>query len=513
MKVKKLLIGAVCATMTLAAALTGACGGQTSDVVDDLQFDEFGDPIFNDVTLKVWSIVGEPDNAYLDQVNDMFNDYYSENGLTAEITSLSNSDFYTQLANTINTDPENAPDVIVIHSERLTTLARDNIIVSMDEYYEALGDNNTFSTDNYFSNLMAECMYNGEVYGVPLDVHAGVWFVREDILEKNGLEKPLTLSEFVDVCNQLIAKYNDGTLWTREMNRTDPDACEWVQGKDFGEDYNPVVMSSSGGIEQGWIPQTAVFQNGGTLTDDRGYPTWNTDALTEIMQMFRDWQTGENNLYLEDGSPRFEYEGAFVADDNDYNTVWSKLSSGEAIFSCEGPWWIEQRLDEYESVLGGLTDDNGDTYQPLGIMNMSMLYALDEDAEYASAVYGVGHCFSICRTVTSTTRRVAAAIYAQFMAENAIDYMQGGHLPACKAIYESEQFTSKEWYQRYISELGNPEDFIMLGNTPYYSAVYETMKDLYADVFTPSMRNLSVEELIQSCYQEALDEISALEDL
>ena len=315
------------------------------------------------------------------------------------------------------------------------------------------------------------------------------------------------------MCNQLIAKYNDGTLWTREMNRTDPDACEWVQGKDFGEDYNPVVMSSSGGIEQGWIPQTAVFQNGGTLTDDRGYPTWNTDALTEIMQMFRDWQTGENNLYLEDGSPRFEYEGAFVADDNDYNTVWSKLSSGEAIFSCEGPWWIEQRLDEYESVLGGLTDDNGDTYQPLGIMNMSMLYALDEDAEYASAVYGVGHCFSICRTVTSTTRRVAAAIYAQFMAENAIDYMQGGHLPACKAIYESEQFTSKEWYQRYISELGNPEDFIMLGNTPYYSAVYETMKDLYADVFTPSMRNLSVEELIQSCYQEALDEISALEDL
>lgn len=183
------------------------------------------------------------------------------------------------------------------------------------------------------------------------------------------------------------------------------------------------------------------------------------------------------------------------------------------IFSCEGPWWIEQRLDEYESVLGGLTDDNGDTYQPLGIMNMSMLYALDEDAEYASAVYGVGHCFSICRTVTSTTRRVAAAIYAQFMTENAIDYMQGGHLPACKAIYESEQFTSKEWYQRYISELGNPEDFIMLGNTPYYSAVYETMKDLYADVFTPSMRNLSVEELIQSCYQEALDEISALEDL
>ena len=514
MKGKKLLCGILGAVTAFSCVALAACGGKGGDnLVDDLQFDEFGDPIFNDVELKVWSIVGEPDNVYLDQVNDMFNDYYSENGLTADITSLSNSDFYTQLANTINTDPENAPDVIVIHSERLTTLARDNIIVPMDDYYSALGDNNTFSTDNYLSNLMAECMYDGKVYGVPLDVHAGVWFVREDILEKNDLQKPSTLTEFVDVCNALIEKYNNGTLWTRSMDRTNPANCSWVQGKDFGEDYNPVVMSSSGGIEQGWIPQTAVFQNGGSLTDDRGYPAWNTDVLTEVMQMFRDWQTGENTLLLEDGSQRFTYEGAFVSDNNDYNTVWSKLSSGEAVFSCEGPWWIEQRFNEHESVLGELEDAEGNTYEPLGIMNMSKLYALDENAETASAIYGVGHCFSICRTVTSRTRRVAAAIYAQYMTENAIDYMQGGHLPANKAILESEQFTSKDWYQRYLVEFGDPENFIMLGNTPYYSAVYETLKDLYSDVFTPSMNSIPVADLVESCYQEALNEIAALEGL
>lgn len=513
MKCKKILCGILGAVTALSCVAMSACAGSGDDLVDDLVFDEYGDPVFNDVELTVWSIVGEPDNVYLAQVNDMFNDYYSENGLSARIVSLSNSDFYTQLANTINTDPGNAPDVIVIHSERLTTLARDNIIVPMDEYYDLLGDNSTFSTENYFSNLMQECMYNDQVYGVPLDVHAGVWFVREDILEKNDLEKPSTLTEFVDVCNALIQKYNDGTLWTRSMDRTNPANCEWVQGKNFGENYNPVVMSASGGIEQGWIPQTAVFQNGGTLTGENGYPAWNTEALTEIMQMFRDWQTGENNLYLEDGSARFDYEGAFVSENNDYNTVWSKLSSGEAVFSCEGPWWIETRYNEYESVLGELTDENGKTYQPIGIMNMSKLYALDEDAEYASAIYGVGHCFSICRTVTSTTRRVAAALYAQYMTENAIDYMQGGHLPANKAIYTSEQFTSKEWYKRYLCEFGDPEDFIMLGNTPYYSAVYESLKDLYADVFTPSMRNMTVTQLVEACYQSALDEIASLEGL
>ena len=29
-------------------------------------------------------------------------------------------------------------------------------------------------------------------------------------------------------------------------------------------------MSAAGGIETGWIPQTAVFQNGGALVDANG---------------------------------------------------------------------------------------------------------------------------------------------------------------------------------------------------------------------------------------------------
>ena len=70
-----------------------------------------------------------------------------------------------------------------------------------------------------------------------------------------------------------------------------------------------------------------------------------------------------------------------------------------------------------------------------------------------------------------------------------------------------------DWYQRYLVEFGDPENFIMLGNTPYYSAVYETLKDLYSDVFTPSMNSIPVADLVESCYQEALNEIAALEGL
>ena len=52
-------------------------------------------------------------------VNKMFNDWYRNDGVQAEVTPVDTNLFYTQLSNTINTDPKNAPDVIIFHSERL----------------------------------------------------------------------------------------------------------------------------------------------------------------------------------------------------------------------------------------------------------------------------------------------------------------------------------------------------------------------------------------------------------
>lgn len=132
MKIKKLLTSAVCIAACLAvtasAGVLSACKKPPRELVNDIVFDEFGDPIFTDesgkgIRLKIQSVIGSPDNAYLDMVNTAFNDYYRSSGLQADITSVENGIFYQQLANTINTDPKNAPDVIIFHSERLTYFA------------------------------------------------------------------------------------------------------------------------------------------------------------------------------------------------------------------------------------------------------------------------------------------------------------------------------------------------------------------------------------------------------
>ncbi|MBO8426053.1 MAG: extracellular solute-binding protein [Firmicutes bacterium] len=474
-----------------------SCGPKTSSgPTDSLQTDSSGGVVFDNVKLTVWSVIGDPDQTYLNMVNNTFNDLY-QGQIEVELQPVSESVYYTQLANVINTDPDMAPDVVLFHSERLTTLARDNIIVPMDEYFEL--SQSDFSRDDYLENVMAECLYEGKTYGVPLDVHAGVWFVRTDILEKNGLSKPSSLSEFKNVCNELIRLNEAGELWHRAMDETKPAAGDWVQSR--LPNFYPVVMSDTGGIENGWIPQTAVFQNGGELTDSRGYPAWNTDALIKVMSMFRDWQSGQG------------YEGRFVGPGQSSETVWSNLASGNAVFSCEGPWWIEQRFDEYERNLGDREDSEGKTYKPLDIMNMSKLYALDENADCASDIYGVGHCFSITRTCDSNAKRAAAAVYAEYMTSHSASYMQGGHLPASKEVLSSPQYLESEYYERYLQEFGDPENFRMLGNTPYYTEVYEGLKSVYIDIFSSNMASRTPEQIVESRYNEAVQAIQSSEDL
>lgn len=509
MKLKRFFLAVVCIIIGLLPMCTAACGSNErgkrgiANVVDDLKFDENGDPIFGGIKLKVWSIVGQPDAAYLAITERMFNEYYKTSNLSAEITPIANATFYSQLANTLNTDPENAPDVVIFHSERLPMLVSNNILMPMESFYQVLGENNTFSADNYIKTVMDECYYGGRMYGVPLDVHSGVWYCRQDILEKNGLSVPHTLSEFVSVNNELVKKAKDGNLYVRGLENQ-----SW-QKKPAGTDYRPVVMSASGGMETGWIPQTVVLQNGGQLADANGKPAWKTQSLEKAMSMFRDWQNGTGNFNGE------AYKGAFIHPQSSYETVWSNLASGESVFSFEGTWWTESRLDEYESALGNKTlgDSAGKTYKPLTIISPSKMFAFNENAEYASKVYGVGHCVSVTSTVTSKTKCVAAALFAQYITENSEDYTRGGHLPASKSVFGSEKLTSMPHYSRYLNKMGNPDDFVMLGGTQYYQAVYECLKGVYSSVLAAANKGATVAQLINAQYNQAMQMISAGEDL
>lgn len=452
--------------------------------IKDIEYDEFGNPVFEQkITLKVWSVIGNPDNAYLNMVNQQFNEMFKNNNIEAEITSIDTSLFYTQFANALNTDPENAPDVVIFHSERLTSLVDNNMIIPIESCLSAI--NMTLNKDNYLSNVLAECYAGDTLYGVPLDIHSGLWYVRDDILEKNGLSRPTTLAEFEEVCQALKDLQAEGKLWVRALDMNNNENRQWRQiGPEA--DFFPVEMSGSDNMEAGWLPQTAVLQNGGSLTNEKGEPAWNECAgLQTVLEKFNSWQ------------------GTFIGENRDFNTLWSNLGSGMAVFGFEGPWWAEDRLNQYDSIL-----EEGS----LGVMGLSKLLALDPKAECADLVYGVGHCFAVSKSVTDDKVKAAGALYAKFMTENSIKYMKGGHLPACKSVLNNPEYTSSVEYSRYLQYMGNPENFVTLGSTKYFSPVYEQLKMAYVYTLNKNKEG-TVESFIKEAYDKAMKEIRANEDL
>lgn len=511
----KKLTQIICAVLVgvLCLAALFACKPQNqTDLGDlDIKFDDNGDPLFNNVNLKIWSVVGAPDNKYLEKVNTMFNNYYANNGVSAKISTMNESEFYKSLPSVIRSDPDNAPDMILIHSERLTYFASSNIIVSMDDYLNAAKAN--FNRDDYLANVMSECIYQDKTYGIPLDEHAGVWFYRSDVLAKNGIEVPHTLDKLVEACNKLVDLNNRGRLWFRTMSGN---SNEWRMGT--VENFYPLSMEYANGIVNGWVPETALLQNGGSMTDAQGRPNWNNDALATVMQMFRDMWQGYDSYpqTVTYGNKTVTYNGKFIEADATESTMWKRLGDCNTVFACEGPWQIEDKLNEFEHVFNGKLDQDGNAYQPLDIINMSGLFALDPTSENASKVYGVGHAFCLTSTVAKNPERaVAAAFYAKYMTENAIDYTQGGHLPANKKLLTGEQFTTKDYYTRYVQKICDPDTLVFLGNTRYFSEVYEGLKRAFADNLSTqaTFRTLTAKEILDARFKEAIRNIENIDDL
>ena len=506
---KKWISIALCAVLIASVSVLGACiPNRPPEVTNDLRFDENGAPIFfdennNGITLRVWSVISDPDASYLEMVNRMFNDWYRADGIQAEVTPVDTNLYYTQLSNTITTDPANAPDVVIFHSERLTNMLDQKLLVSMDEIFGYLGDYNTFSKDNYLENVMAECVVDDTMYGVPLDVHSGIWYVRQDILEKNGLTMPSNKAEFENVCKVLMERKAAGTLWVRDFSAVksgidglangDAQAVENVRNNAWKKvgpesDFFPVEMSPNDNIEAGWLPQSAILQNGGKFVKDDGTPAWeHSEGLLSFLNMIDEWQ------------------GKYIGANRSGDTLWANFGSGNAIFACEGPWWAESRLNEYDKYLG---------VGAMGILSLSNLYADDATSADAHKIYGVGHAIAVTSSTrnSSATRRVAGALYAQFMTENAVKYTAGGHIPACKTVLNSAEYTSSSAYNRYIKYMGQPQDYVMLGNAKYFSDIYEQLKVAYRFTLSPN-RSGTPADHIAYCYKSAMDSINSKQGL
>ena len=182
------------------------------------------------------------------------------------------------------------PDVAIMHIDTVPTNAARQVIIPLDDVANALG----LKEGDFFSTVWKAGIYNGQRYGIPLDIHPFGLFYNKDVMEKGGLDPnqpPQTRDEFMGVLKQLKSKGIQGF---------------WV----------PTVESGPT-----WIFMTLLWQYGGELYNENATEaTWNSDAGVDALTWLVD-------LVKQGYSPKNVGEEAeLIAFQNNKNAfVWSGI--------------------------------------------------------------------------------------------------------------------------------------------------------------------------------------------
>ncbi|MDD6440004.1 MAG: extracellular solute-binding protein [Lachnospiraceae bacterium] len=150
-------------------------------------------------------------------VIDRFNkDYEGKYHVDPITTTL--EEYYTQLNALV--DADQTPDVFIVSpGPNLTDYVKPGVAAPLDDYLNADGWKDTFSSDAVFTQQT----YDGKIYAVPLNIAAACCYYNKDIFKEAGVEVPATYDELLDACKKIKdAGYTPitisaGTAWCLSM--------------------------------------------------------------------------------------------------------------------------------------------------------------------------------------------------------------------------------------------------------------------------------------------------------
>lgn len=122
---KKIMKASMIALMSMSMMVS--CGGEKEPDIDDpveklendIEFDDDGNVLYEDqVDLKVWCIIGEPDKTKFVQLVNRFNREYAGQ-INLNVNYIGHYDYYKNLDTTYTTDfEEGFPDMCIMHNEK-----------------------------------------------------------------------------------------------------------------------------------------------------------------------------------------------------------------------------------------------------------------------------------------------------------------------------------------------------------------------------------------------------------
>lgn len=448
MKKKWLTVVCSCLVGVMALGLVacgdnGGGGGGGGDATIDknwwsttgeLEFDANNEVVFDNVEIKLSSVVNGVDKGSLETIIAQFNAQYRDR-INITMTNIAEASFENSVSTAI-TNNNNAPDLIMSHQKSHKSLADNKLIQPLDEAMELSGIQIDMS--DYASGLAqyASLGYkDNPLFSVPADAQSMVVFYNKDLMQKyNGdNDLPSTRAEIMALCD---AAKNDGV--------TTP--ISWATDFSFFSSY---------------VFETAIVQNGGAFyNSDTYYAEWSSEpnltAYKNAIASIREYTT----------------KGYAAVGTSEANAL-SAFLSNKALFFFYVPWYANDVISAYAKQ-NNVTVSEAQN-DKIGAMSLSNWFALDPSKDYSVKVSGDSHFFAMSKTVSDINKKAAILEFVKWFTQTGsvgVSWAKAGHITASNIIANSTEYKTDAFVTSYTKNFyPDISDFECLGNTPYYATL------------------------------------------
>ena len=403
--------------------------------------DSNGNIVFDDVNIKLTSVICGYDQNGFETLIDQFNRKY--NGQINITHQVYSQDVIDERVMQQIQNETNAPDLILTHQKTHAYLASNKIIQPMDAAYELAGIE--VDKSDFLPNFADYCDlgYEGRMFTIPVDAQSMVIYYNKNLLSKYNAELPQTRAEFLQLCKTV---QNGERASNSQFNAV---TC--------GADYDFFRM---------YLLPTAVLQNGGEL--------YGSDGLVH-------WTEGDNFTAFSNGVKAVKEladEGLWDSTDSN-ESARAKFCKDNALFYISLPFDANTIFSAYASASGHSVDVV--KTQDIGGFSTAGLFALDGAPENSkNKIFGDSHAFTMSKTVTDVTKKAAIALFVNWFTTNVdvgIEWAKLGHTTASYTIRGNAAYNADSYVSEFSNMFyGDINNFVTAGKTPNYTLIFSDMQ-------------------------------------
>ncbi len=154
--------------------------------------EQYPEPVTEPITINLWHTMSAGKNAaYLEEAIAAFN-ASNEYGITVVGTYQgSYSDVFSKTSTALVTD--DAPDLVVLDSNGITTFVQDDILADLTDYVER----DKFDMDNIAKGMTNLSYYEDQIISMPFIRSTAVFYYNKGIWDELGLEPPTDMEDLM----------------------------------------------------------------------------------------------------------------------------------------------------------------------------------------------------------------------------------------------------------------------------------------------------------------------------